>query len=125
MIFILTTIMSIITVYLMIQMMDLVDSMKENMIKVKIVQFISSIPVTVLLNFTISSILTQFTGEGLTAGFANLGSSVLVGIFLPPYLRKRYNFQEMETRVLEERALKAEKKAQKKQKKTMETVEGH
>lgn len=49
-----------------------------------------SIPFTVLVNILVSYFLLSFTGAGAIAGMANLGSSVVVGIFGPAYMRRRF-----------------------------------
>lgn len=49
-----------------------------------------SIPFTVLVNILVSYFLLSFTGAGVIAGMANLGSSVIVGIFGSHYMRRRF-----------------------------------
>lgn len=49
-----------------------------------------SIPFTVLVNILVSYFLLSFTGAGAVAGMANLGSSVIVGIFGSHYMRRRF-----------------------------------
>lgn len=115
--FVLLIIEVIITSYLMIELMGIIYDLPGGHIKVALLRLLTSAPVSFVVNLAISSMMTWFTGEGLTAGFANLGSSVLVGFFLPVYLKRRFNL-DMVTREAQlkkelKRAKKAEKKAQK------------
>ncbi len=45
---------------------------------------------TISLNVIVSYLIMAFTGAGAIAGLANLGSSVIAGLFGPMYMRRRF-----------------------------------
>lgn len=65
--------------------------MPGNRIKYIIFQFMSSLPVTVIVNICLSYFLVSFTGAGMLAGMSNLASSIIVGIFAPRWMRSRFD----------------------------------
>jgi uncharacterized protein YacL len=63
--------------------------MKNPVMKWKMIKLLGHPAVSFAVNLAISVLLTQFTGGGLNAGFANLTSSVIVAIAVPIYVRFR------------------------------------
>lgn len=86
---------SIITVWLISKTVSVIDSLPSDRMKLPLFNFFMSPPITFAINFLISCLITGFTNSGLSAGTANLGSSILVGVFLPPYLRSKYNIDRL------------------------------
>ena len=110
----LTMIEFAITASLMVNLLKWVDeSFKSLRFKVKILQMFSGKTGYItgfLLNLSISSLMSQFTGGGLAAGFANLGSSVIVAIVFPIYVNWKYDIDGMlHTIEIEKESRKAEK----------------
>lgn len=104
--FLLLAVEGIITGYLMLQLMEIISRGPDGYTKIKMYKLITSIPISFVINFLVSSVMTWFTGAGLTAGFANLGSSVVIGVVLPPLLRWRYPLEVVIERVKENKEIK-------------------
>ena len=79
----------VITFTLMKRIMDGILDMKNPRMKWKAIGFLGHPMVSFSVNLAISVLLTQFTGGGLNAGFANLGSSVIVAFLVPMYVRAK------------------------------------
>lgn len=119
--FLLLAVEGIITGYMMLQLMEIISRGPDGYTKIKMYKLVTSIPISFIINFLVSSVMTWFTGAGLTAGFANLGSSVVIGVVLPPILRWKYPLEAVVERVKENREIKRkvreEHKLNKKQRK--------
>lgn len=118
---VLMVIEGIITGHLMIKIMNIVIGIKNPKARLRVFRFLTSTPVSFAMNLAISTMLTWFTGGGLTAGFANLGSSILVGFGVPIYLKSKFDIVSLENEV---KALE-ETKREKKQKKEKPIDEGN
>lgn len=118
---VLMVIEGIITGHLMIKIMNIVIGIKSPKSRLRVFRFLTSTPVSFAMNLAISTMLTWFTGGGLTAGFANLGSSILVGFGVPIYLKSKFDIVSLENEV---KALE-ETKREKKQKKEKPIDEGN
>lgn len=99
----------VITGYLMVKLFDLIIDMENEVRKLRIYHFMSHPVPSFILNYLISSMLNSFTQGGLAAGFANLGSSIIVAVFVPLYLKWRYDMPGLETRVAAIQLAKAQK----------------
>ena len=98
---------TIITFYLMKTFLDMISNMADSYFKAKVMEFVMHPATAFGINLVISNILGYFTGAGLVAGLANLGSSVLVGFILPVVMGNWYNPDEVRERA---DAKKADKK---------------
>ena len=114
----LTMIEFAITASLMINLLKWVDeSFKSLRFKVKVLQMFSGKTGYItgfLLNLCISSLMSKFTGGGLTAGFANLGSSVIVAIVFPRYVNWKYDIESMLSTIESEKEAKVAEKVRRK-----------
>lgn len=81
---------TIITVYVMITLCDLLILRSPKSISIIASQLLVNPVFAFMMNLFVSSLIAVFTGEGMISGLANLGSSVLIGVCLPPYLNYRY-----------------------------------
>ncbi len=93
---ILVVIQATITWYIMITIMDILSNIPSPSIKLLVFKLFTARPISFVINLAVSSMMAWFTGAGLYAGFANLGSSVVVGIIFPVYFKMRYDMQQME-----------------------------
>ena len=96
----------LITWNVMDNIMKIVNEIPSIKLRYRVFKFLTSIPISFVMNFAISSLLTQFTGNGVTAGFANLGSSVIVAILLPFRLSRKYRVSDLEQEIKEARKKK-------------------
>ena len=87
---VLTLIDIAITGYLLDLVMKVIINVRPKKLRVGFYRLFNNGVTAFLLNLSISNMLAYFTGQGLIAGMANLGSSVLVALFLPMYLKQRY-----------------------------------
>jgi len=101
---------TVITFYLMKTFLETLSDMSDSYFKAKLMEFTMHPVTAFVINLMISNILGYFTGAGLIAGLANLGSSVVVGLILPVVMGKWYNPDEVRARA---DAKKAEKKRSK------------
>lgn len=79
----------IITIYIMILLMSTITRLPK-VAAAPLIRIIVNPVFAFILNLFVSSLIAFFTGSGMITGLANLGSSVLVGALLPPYLKRRY-----------------------------------
>jgi hypothetical protein len=84
----------------------MISGLDDSWTKVRIMSFIMHPVVSFMVNLLISNILGYFTGKGMVAGLANLGSSVIVGFAIPIVLRKMYDVDETVQRLEEKKAIK-------------------
>ena len=114
----LTAIEFAITASLMINLLKWVDtSFKSIRFKVKVLQMFSGKTGYItgfLINLSISSLMSEFTGGGLTAGFANLGSSVIVAIVFPMYVNWKYDIEGMLDTIASQKEAKVAEKVRRK-----------
>ena len=106
---------AVITGYIIFQINAMLWDMKDSRNKLRMFKFMQSRSFTMLFNFSISSLLTMFTGGGMTAGFANLGSSILVGVVLPFILRWKFPIYNLEHRVARMSTRKSRRESKKRE----------
>lgn len=77
---IMTIVESVVTVYIMVIVIDLVNGMKAEKLRASLLKFFERPLIALVVNFGVSRLLVLFTGAGMIAGAANLISSVIVTI---------------------------------------------
>ena len=90
---------TIITFYIMKTFLETLSGLPDTYFKARLMEMIMHPATAFATNLVISNIIGYFTGAGLIAGLANLGSSVLVGLILPFVMGKWYNPEEIRARV--------------------------
>lgn len=106
--FLLLVIQAVVTWYIMSTVLNIISEIHPVGMRILLLKMIANRPMTFVFNLAISQMLVWFTGAGLYAGFANLGSSILVGVIFPIYFNQKYNINTME----EEHQLNKERKIQ-------------
>jgi hypothetical protein len=86
-------IMSIITGALMIQVIKIIVGIKWRWLRFKLYRIITFGPIAFLINFSISTGILSFTGSGMTAGAANMLSSILVAVIIPIIADRKFGEQ--------------------------------
>ena len=118
---VLTVVEVIITMAIVLNIIGYIYDIKNLSLKLKLHKLINNRLVIVLMNLGISYLLTSFTGSNLTSGFANLSSSVLVGVFGGIIIDKKYSFDKFHKEAEAISKEKLEKKKDKKNKKVKES----
>ena len=80
---------------IMNEIVKMADKLRPLIIRYYAFKMLLSIPISFAINFGISTLFMSFTGGGLTAGFANLGADVVIGILFPVYFRRKYDLEAM------------------------------
>lgn len=85
----------IITFYTMRLIMGMIIGLPNGFVKHLLLKLLMKPLVGFMLNFMISTALAWFCGSGLSAGFANLASSIVIGLLMPVYFQKVYKVREL------------------------------
>ena len=101
---------TIITFYIMKTFLETLSGLPDTYFKAKIMEFIMHPATAFGINLVISKIIGYFTGAGLIAGLANLGSSILVGALIPIVMGKWYNPEEIRAKVRSDKEAKERRK---------------
>lgn len=106
----------------MIMVAGWINSIKIDMVKASGIVMLNTRTSAFAINMVISSIIGEFTGSGMTSGFANLTSSVLVAIYMPAVLEAKYKFDKFLTDYRSRELTKSRERRQRKQNKQHKVV---
>jgi len=87
----------IITMEFIIMIASFVNGLPTTTLRYMGWRFITNRGTAFVLDLTISCIIGWFTGEGMTSGFANLSSGIIVSVIAPYVLNWKFKYKTLES----------------------------